>query len=619
MKKIFTVVGLLLCHIQLSYADNGLFQFGKQYSEVQARLQSDPKSLLDELLISIKASSENEMAYNNLLISQAYYALVFPEKSLVHAQLGLGIVSEDRQPLLYHRLQLALAMAHDISGNSSKGLKGVNGSLNWAKKNHNLNLTIESLTTSGYLYLSLGEYVSSLKALQQAYQLAMSNNNFPHEEIAGIIALVYEYRRENELSIPFFVEVSDYHRKNNNWLELSIALYGLGKAHLATGKVELGKKELLESAKVSVKVSDFQGEGYALKELAGFEIGQGNYEQAEVMLFKSLNAFELAKNSLMLFDTYKILSQLKLKANQVEKAQEYLEKAMDYIDKDKQPSQYLAIENQATEILAYKGNYEKAFKDLRKILIKEKRLISKKSTLKLHQLRSKFELESKDNENRMLSQEVELKNTKLSVQKQKHQVLQLFFVFAITVIGLLIYIAFRIRKNKMYYENLANYDGLTGVYTRSKTLSLLNKAFQYSKENNQNMCVGMIDLDYFKNINDQFGHATGDLVLKEVGRFLIEIINNTDICGRFGGEEFVVGLINTSTHKGKEKFEEIRSKIEAMHEKLNNKDLKVTLSAGFCNNLNLKDIDEMIKSADDALYKAKENGRNKIVYNLNLI
>jgi len=613
MINLIKFIALTICIAQSVYAQNSQQKLNEKYLNYYLKLQSDPQSVLDDILSNSNSDNNHDNTQHQYILSQAYYALVFPEKAIKHALLGLELVDKNKQPWMYYKLQLSLALAHDVAGNPSKGVIGAKESLNWAKLNQVPDLVIEALTTTGYLNLSMGKYVESLDVLQQAYEMAKESQIISHEEIAGVIALVYEYRKENELSIPFFIEVAEYHRNKNNWLELSIALYGLGRAHMATGKTDLGLKELQESADISTQVEDHQGVGYALKEMAGYAISQGNYQESEKMLLKSLEAFKLSQNRLMLFDTYKVLTHLKLKTNQLDHSQAYLEKAMTYIDENKHPHQFIAIKRMATDVLAHKGEFERAFKDLRNLINKEKRLITEQSTQQLHQLRSKYELDSKEKENKILSQKVELKNTKILAQNQHNNLLHLLFIFAIIFIGMLLFIAIRLRKNKKHFEYLANYDDLTGVYTRSKTLSLLNNAFEHVRENQQMLCVGMMDLDYFKNINDKFGHAAGDLVLKEVGHYLLNLINNNDICGRFGGEEFVVGLINTSTKKAHDTFEKIRNDIELMHKNHNNDDLKITVSIGFCSNSQHNNIDAMIKCADDALYQAKENGRNQII------
>lgn len=119
----------------------------------------------------------------------------------------------------------------------------------------------------------------------------------------------------------------------------------------------------------------------------------------------------------------------------------------------------------------------------------------------------------------------------------------------------------------------------------------------------------MIDIDKFKNINDTYGHAIGDLILVEVAKALETSHRSNDLVSRFGGEEFVVIFDTCGKENALKKAEKLRLNIE----KLAPNDIVVTISIGLAslsdeNNTVLK----LLKSADDALYCAKENGRNRI-------
>ena len=125
----------------------------------------------------------------------------------------------------------------------------------------------------------------------------------------------------------------------------------------------------------------------------------------------------------------------------------------------------------------------------------------------------------------------------------------------------------------------------------------------------------MIDLDLFKKINDQFGHLTGDKVLKEVGKTCLDILGKINIIGRFGGEEFIVGLSNRKISVIENTLERLRIKVMEIPKRLNIQDLQVSISIGVCHFNQHKNLDAMIKVADDCLYLAKEKGRNQIIYN----
>ena len=152
-------------------------------------------------------------------------------------------------------------------------------------------------------------------------------------------------------------------------------------------------------------------------------------------------------------------------------------------------------------------------------------------------------------------------------------------------------------------------DALTGIYNRKKlqdTLILeIKKAYRYD----QDFSIILIDIDHFKNVNDTYGHLTGDNVIKAVCNLISNNIRDIDLFARWGGEEFVILVNNQDKQQIKLMAEKIREKISQT--KLDN--LDVTCSFGIAQ-YEKNDTDEIIfKKADDALYTAKESGRNCVI------
>lgn len=176
----------------------------------------------------------------------------------------------------------------------------------------------------------------------------------------------------------------------------------------------------------------------------------------------------------------------------------------------------------------------------------------------------------------------------------------------IIAIALLVLYFFRqksISKHNEQLEFISNTDALTGLKNRRKIDKILNQI------KNKKFSLILMDIDHFKLINDDFGHLVGDEVLKEVSHILKYNVNQNDIIGRWGGEEFLIICKNTSLLEAKKLSYRIKELIENHDFKVR----KITASFGISeakNDLELKDI---LAKADKALYKAKENGRNRIV------
>ncbi len=161
---------------------------------------------------------------------------------------------------------------------------------------------------------------------------------------------------------------------------------------------------------------------------------------------------------------------------------------------------------------------------------------------------------------------------------------------------------------------LATTDDLTELYTRRYLMDMLANQKALSERDDSDFVVIYADLDHFKHINDSYGHHTGDIVLKKFSKILQSSIREIDYASRFGGEEFVVLLVNTDIEKAKAVAERIRQGIENYNFFDLAPGLKVTVSIGMANYKQYKSIQETLMTADNRMYKAKEQGRNLTVF-----
>ncbi len=158
---------------------------------------------------------------------------------------------------------------------------------------------------------------------------------------------------------------------------------------------------------------------------------------------------------------------------------------------------------------------------------------------------------------------------------------------------------------------LATTDSLTKLYTRRHFASLAAKDFEKARKYTYPLSLLMLDIDFFKNVNDTYGHLMGDAVLKAFGKMIKQNIRSSDYAGRLGGEEFAIVLSGTDIKGAMETAEKLRKKCETT----DFSGLKITASIG-CAQYNAAFIsspEELVECADSALYKAKKSGRNKVV------
>ncbi|QTA37818.1 diguanylate cyclase [Thermosipho ferrireducens] len=154
-------------------------------------------------------------------------------------------------------------------------------------------------------------------------------------------------------------------------------------------------------------------------------------------------------------------------------------------------------------------------------------------------------------------------------------------------------------------------DPLTLLFTRYYIIEKLNSEFEMAKRFNTPLSVIMADIDHFKKINDSYGHLLGDEVLKEIAKVLKNNVRSQDVVGRYGGEEFIIILPHTNVRSAKDIAERIREKIAS----INKFPEKVTMSFGVAGypNVKVEKVEELVRYADDALYRAKALGRNRVI------
>ena len=592
----------------------------EKYQRLEQLVSNQPQSALDELLsIKVDNYEPEEAAIHYNTLSKAYISLVYPQKALDAANQALAMLS-NKQPIdLYYHILLIKTQAMEISGHALEALPMAEEVALWAEQKGDLRTQLDALLGLGYIQNALGNSVAALNAFMQAYNMAPETGiTNTKGSIASSVALVYEYRREFNLATPFFLESVEYQRTAGNLLELSVALYGLGRANKHIGKIELGRSQLQESLDISRSIGDQQGVAYALKDLAPIYIRDKAYDQAEEMLNEAISLFSESQNHLMLLDSHKTMSTLQLQQNNIPAAKKHLELAKTHSNEQRNPIQAIALDEAETRLLAAQGDFQSAYQLLAKTGQKKQQLLSAQSTRQLYQLRTQFELESKEKANSMLAKENAEQKLQLLQEAQQNQKLMLTTIATTSLMLLLIAAAIYNRKQQHKLYQLANYDQLTGLPNRAHLMNLLKTIHQQLKTN-QSIHLVMLDLDNFKQINDQLGHDVGDQVLKQVGELCQQLVSEPNLAGRFGGEEFLLVFIDCSVDEITQVIDTLRQQAaDINHSIKTGNDLvcpPISFSAGLSSCENNKSINECIKIADLAMYEAKNTGRNRTVLN----
>lgn len=171
-----------------------------------------------------------------------------------------------------------------------------------------------------------------------------------------------------------------------------------------------------------------------------------------------------------------------------------------------------------------------------------------------------------------------------------------------------------LKKANEQLKRLTNIDHLTNLFNRRYLAEILEGEFFRARRNRESLSLVIVDIDYFKNVNDTYGHQNGDVVLAAVAGLAQQQLRAYDSAARYGGEEFVLVLPGTSLHGGEMVAERLRQSVLGFSFPPPMQDLTLTISAGVSTypSPNVDSMDSLFRQADEALYRAKQEGRNRV-------
>ena len=170
----------------------------------------------------------------------------------------------------------------------------------------------------------------------------------------------------------------------------------------------------------------------------------------------------------------------------------------------------------------------------------------------------------------------------------------------------------KLMKYNDQLQKQANTDQLTGLFNRRRAIEFLETV--RSENDSMNVSVAMCDIDFFKKVNDTYGHDAGDEVLKAVASTMREQCPETSVISRWGGEEFLIILPNCNGDDAFVSMEKLRSMIKGKSINVGENEINITMTFGITEYGLNTDIDTLIKEADEKLYYGKQNGRNQVVF-----
>ncbi len=461
----------------------------------------------------------------------------------------------------------------------------------------------------------------SLTELQQAYVEAFAlNDEFLIAKINEVYGAIYGYMHDYKKSTEYYQKaLMSYQRLEYPAHEVE-AIYGLASTYRYWRKYELAIKYYQRYRKaIEFSPNNIDGKFYAAYGIAMSEAEQGKCNEALVSIETALNLKGLSDYKAEL---YKRKTQCLIKKNKLVAAKESLDKANDIfkaIPELMGTRWQIELLKIRAELASARGQNVKSYKLLKRFNQKEIELLKKNSSDRLLRVRSAMEVERQNVEISLLQQRAKVQELQFEQQKQKNTMQTYIISFVVMLIFfVLLFTHFQWRHNKKLVL-ISVRDPLTDTFNRRYVFNFLNKLINVHNSVRNTVSIMVIDIDDFKQVNDQYGHPFGDKVIREIAKIGGETIRAEDIIGRVGGEEFLCVLPRIDAVQGLHIAQRFVNKVNAYEfvggdDHDNMKRVKVTVSIGIATTSDkLQSSSELYVEADKALYHAKYSGKNRAI------
>ncbi|UAL44863.1 GGDEF domain-containing protein [Shewanella inventionis] len=341
---------------------------------------------------------------------------------------------------------------------------------------------------------------------------------------------------------------------------------------------------------------------------------QGEYPKAESLFLTALEGYQKFKFEVEINEIHSYLGMTYFYLDRFQQAEFFAGK----VNELPLAPNNLLVKKRANEALSLvagkRGQFDKAYQYQVVANALSLQILNEQKVKENAYQMARFDSVEKNRENTSLIQDHELlmQQKDLFMKEKSSSIMFSTLLVGVSVGLLLLLISAWMQRNQFMKQ--AQCDGLTGIFNRRTGQELAENEFIEAQTAREPFCVLLMDLDLFKNINDQFGHATGDWALKKFTAVIEALLRPNDIFTRMGGEEFAIFMPKIDKLSAMEFAERIRIEVSQINTRYSGHEFAITVSGGvsYANKDDLS-LDPLIQRADLALYRAKHNGRNCVV------
>jgi diguanylate cyclase (GGDEF)-like protein len=533
-----------------------------------------------------------------------------------HRAAAIGLAAAERAKSVGLRAKLLACRASALSAEG----KGVVAEQEYgtvialAKQVRDLPLEAEAVADIGYLQYNRGAMADALTNLQTAYRLSVQlGDEKGRLDALSLIANVYAdaHVAQYDRAIEYYRQLVGEYEKHGQPSDVADTLFNIASTFETKGDfaaAELHYRRALATFQRLGKASDV---AFTKRALGSALMKQGRAAEALPLLDAAVAHYEGVHDEGNVATVRQFRGMACRRLGRLAEALSELEAARRFFERE---NNVRFLEKNAQEVslvYAQLGDWRKAYDAAARHAALEQTLAATRRDELSSRLRVAFDSEKKERENQALARENALRAAALR-EAERSRTLQIVVSALTALLALVLAILFwRQIANTRRMRAMAMTDELTRLPNRRHILVTAEIAFDAARREGRAAAIIVLDIDRFKRINDTYGHAAGDAVLRSVARTCRVELRAGDQIGRIGGEEFLVVLHSATEQQAREIAERLRLAVERLDLSYIAPDLRVTISLGVWV-ASEYDSRAAIATADSMLYRAKESGRNRV-------
>lgn len=532
------------------------------------------------------------------------------DQAIEISQIGI-LQSTDIQSI---KLLICKGTALEKQGKSDQSLQAYSQALDLAKSINAPALSVLVLKKQADLFILGNHYEQSQKVLTEAWRIVQTlEDKDLTENVLNSLAIVYYETEKYDQAERYFVELVNLKDDKTDPADFATTLFNLAHVYGSKNEFEKANEAYAKSLQISKDINSIEGVAYTLKSWGVNLHAQGRLQGAEEKLHLALELFTELGYLRQQATTLRNLADIEMENHQYSQAIDHYRQALPILKKQGFNNALMRTYRGLTTAYAMTSSFELAYENSQNYTHLLKQYLEEKNIKVTQELQVAFETQRFQADNERLATENREHQNKLLHHEQVLQMQNIGIVLVMVILTLIIFMWRRSLKQSEEMEKLASTDELTKLQNRRSIIRFGEEELYRVQRFKHNFSLLLLDIDFFKKVNDTYGHSVGDEVLQLTATILSGVIRKTDRIGRYGGEEFLILAPETNAAQAMHLAERVRLAVEAA--KCNSAlKIKISVSIGIASYIpesNGSELGDLIDNADKALYEAKDNGRNQ--------